>query len=501
MRKFVFYVLLALALGVAGMHAGCAGFAPNQAMEHFNQGDVLQNQGKYDEAIAEYNKAIELNKNFANAYSNRGRAYYMKKEYDRAVADYTTAIELDPETVAHYGGRGSAYFNKKQYPLAIQDFNRALELDPQSTVSSTNRDAAISLLTDAEEFNRQGAILADTGKYDEAITFFSKSVAVYPYYTSAYTNRGLVYIVKKEYALAITDFDSAIKLNSEYALAYSGRGLAYIYTERFEEAVADLDKALQIDPEDADTWNNLGVAQEQLGELNAAEESFEVALELDSDNENAKSNLEVLQTGGRPPGVKGWMSSYPPRIEAAWVRTTESEFASIELPGEGEPVGGTGVTLLGGFTGTWVSRVSGKGLIMQSSWPKGANLYPSGIDPEDADWVFYYDVEWEVTESGDTIAGPMTVTFVSKSGRLMRSAPVSPPLASGTYYVTGTVDGIITITSSFLGGLKGAYTPNTMTLASHQPSQFHPSKTVEGVPHPSYWDADVRIRLYLDKVR
>ena len=507
-RKFVFYALLALTVGAVGMPAGCAGFVQNQAIEHFNQGYALQNQGKYNEAIAEYDKAIELNKNFANAYSNRGCVYYIKKEYDRAIADYTRAIELDLETAVHYGGRGSAYFNKKQYELAIQDFNRALELDPQSAVSSTNRDAAISLLTDASEFNRQGTILADAGKYEEAITLFSTSVAVYPYFASAYTNRGLVYIVKKEYALAITDFDSAIKLNSEYALAYSGRGLAYIYTERYEEAVADLDKALQIDLEDADNWNNMGVALEQLGELDEAEESFEIALELDPNNENAKNNLEVLQAGGKPPGIKAsvWMSYIPPIFEKAWEGTTESGFvASEKLTGD-EPVDGIGTTREEiEFTGKWVSDVPRNGLIIQGTYPqRKGNLYASGTDPEDADIVDYYDVEWKVKESGNTFEGPMTITWVRRSGRFAKAYPAKPSeVLGGTVYAVGTRDATgLTVN---VGGmvLKCQYlSPGYMQLTAHQPGAYQKQlpSTAPGVPGPIVSEMDMRIRMYLRRV-
>ena len=51
---------------------------------------------EYEGAIKDYDKAIELDPNFAPAYHNRGIAKYELKQYSEAIADYDKAIELDP---------------------------------------------------------------------------------------------------------------------------------------------------------------------------------------------------------------------------------------------------------------------------------------------------------------------------------------------------------------------------------------------------------------------
>ena len=50
-------------------------------------------KGDYDRAIADYNKALELDPKDATAYNNRGYAYRQKGDYDKAIADYDKALE------------------------------------------------------------------------------------------------------------------------------------------------------------------------------------------------------------------------------------------------------------------------------------------------------------------------------------------------------------------------------------------------------------------------
>ena len=85
-----------------------------------------------NKAISDYNKAIELNPRFADAYVIRGLAYAQGKgQFDKAIADYNKAIELNPRYAKAYYNRGLAYFFKKEYDNAWNDINRAQDLGYQ----------------------------------------------------------------------------------------------------------------------------------------------------------------------------------------------------------------------------------------------------------------------------------------------------------------------------------------------------------------------------------
>jgi tetratricopeptide (TPR) repeat protein len=89
----------------------------------------------------------ESERDAAVAYYRRGNAYGKKGDLDRAIADYDKAIELDPKYVMAYNNRGIAYGKKGDFDSAIADLNKAIELDPKYVKACPS-----------SEFLRRGAV-------------------------------------------------------------------------------------------------------------------------------------------------------------------------------------------------------------------------------------------------------------------------------------------------------------------------------------------------------
>jgi tetratricopeptide (TPR) repeat protein len=90
---------------------------------------VLNNQGiswyekeKFDLAIEDFTRAIELDRGYRNTYNNRGNAWYKKEEFDLAIKDYTRAIELDRGCKEAYHNRMLVYRKKGEDYLATKDY-------------------------------------------------------------------------------------------------------------------------------------------------------------------------------------------------------------------------------------------------------------------------------------------------------------------------------------------------------------------------------------------
>ncbi|MBK7987037.1 MAG: tetratricopeptide repeat protein [Ignavibacteria bacterium] len=90
-------------------------------------------------AIADYTKAIELNPQFAAAYTNRGYAKNNLGDKEGAIADYTKAIELNPQDASSYLNRGYAKSRLGDTKGAIFDFTKAIEFNPQFAEAYYNR--------------------------------------------------------------------------------------------------------------------------------------------------------------------------------------------------------------------------------------------------------------------------------------------------------------------------------------------------------------------------
>jgi tetratricopeptide (TPR) repeat protein len=97
------------------------------------EGDFQFNQQKFDEAISDYNKALELDPNYSLAYTNRGSAYLKKYQFDKAMADYNRALELDPSNAAAYFNRGLVYEIRGEHDKAESDLNMVIQIatDPE----------------------------------------------------------------------------------------------------------------------------------------------------------------------------------------------------------------------------------------------------------------------------------------------------------------------------------------------------------------------------------
>jgi tetratricopeptide (TPR) repeat protein len=99
------------------------------------EGSEFLEKEKYNEAIACYTKAIELNPNFADAYYGRGNAFYCLEKYETALECFEQAVTLYPDFVDVYLNLGSAYLKKKNINKAIEFLRKAAQLGNKSALN------------------------------------------------------------------------------------------------------------------------------------------------------------------------------------------------------------------------------------------------------------------------------------------------------------------------------------------------------------------------------
>ena len=75
---------------------------------YFDRANIFSLEGKYEEAIVYYNKAIELDPNYTDAYNDRGFTKYYLGQYEDSIKDFNKVIELTPNYTNAYYDRGNA---------------------------------------------------------------------------------------------------------------------------------------------------------------------------------------------------------------------------------------------------------------------------------------------------------------------------------------------------------------------------------------------------------
>ncbi len=188
--------------------------------------------GDFKNAIIDFNKALQVNRNDDQAYANRGKAKDELGDLKGALADLSKAIELKPDEHDYYIHRGNTKVKMQNFSGAIGDCSKAISLEPE--------DAAL------------------------------------------YAHRAGIYQLAGNYKDAITDLTKAIQLKPKYALYYVHRANVYIQLNEKENAFNDVNKALKIEPGNVKYITLKGIYAARFGDKQAAVNSYEAAIETNA---------------------------------------------------------------------------------------------------------------------------------------------------------------------------------------------------------------------------
>ncbi|MEH2048682.1 tetratricopeptide repeat protein [Nostoc sp.] len=250
---------------------------------------------KYEEAIADYDKAIDIKSDYADAYYKRGLAksnladdqddQEAKKTYKNAIKDYDQAIKIKSKYADEaYYYRALAKHNLGDYKEAIEDYDQAIKNAPKYTDEAEayyNRGLAKYNLEEAY-YNRGlakynlGDNQRELAKYEEAKKSYENAIKDYDQaikIKSKYADEAYYYYYRAlakhssgDYKGAIEDYDQAIHFKSDYAYAYLNRGLVNSYLEHYENAIKDYDQAIHFKSDYADAYYYRALANSNLGD-------------------------------------------------------------------------------------------------------------------------------------------------------------------------------------------------------------------------------------------
>lgn len=349
----------------------------SDAYNYYLLGVRNSRKGKWNLAIAQLEKAIQLDPDYAPTYTELGIAYAKKGIFDKAISTLKTAVEKDPDNIIAHYNLGAIYEGKGLWSLAINSYMKVLTLDPNNVEVRTrlglcfvenNQNAAamdqwnIAVTIDPnykEAHLLLGKIYSDVGeakfvRVTYTLEYNPESHTLnYVRSTEESAERGL----QKEYLFfdaAINEYEKVLDIDPLSAEAHYGLGTTYAraaqknirvyYTdnkvhrdpydgrvidkmtidEMLKKAAFHLKQAVRLDPENPFYRVNLGVVYGELGFYDRAEEHLKKAVSLDPRLTAAYANLAVIYSyRGAIPQARATYKKIA-KIDPNKVRTQES---------------------------------------------------------------------------------------------------------------------------------------------------------------------------------
>lgn len=276
---------------------------------HICLGTVAQGTGKYEEAVAEFQKAAQSEPTRDAAASGLGRAYESLNQPEKAEQAYKVAIAFRPNYWVGYNRLGTFYVRHGKFDNAAQMYTQVISLVPDSFIGYTNL----------------GIARVQQGKFAEAIEPFKRSLAIRKT-GPATSNLATAYFQQKQFSEAAKGFEDATALDPGSYELWGNLGDAYYWapgmrdrsTAAYRKALSLGEEQRKVNPRNANLLSYLAGYHAMLGEARPAKEKITEALRLTPQDPEVLyyAGLVYVQLGNKEKALDALQRSvaagYPP---------------------------------------------------------------------------------------------------------------------------------------------------------------------------------------------
>ena len=174
------------------------------------------------DAVLQFDLALEVNPDEADAHNNRGNALKELKRLGDAVASYRKAIALRPQFAEAHVNLGNALLALERFDEALANYDRAIELKPYASAV----------------FSR-AMVLLKLGRLDDALAGCDRTIALDPNHADAHNGRGNALVALKRVDEALMSYDRSIALNPARAEFFYDRAHCRLLNGQYPEGWAD----------------------------------------------------------------------------------------------------------------------------------------------------------------------------------------------------------------------------------------------------------------------
>ncbi len=190
----------------------------SEATTHFNQGVDFYRKRNNVKAIQAYEKVIQIDPMFIEAYNNLGVLYQEMGHYDKALEVFQKAIQINPQYEKILNNLGTLLLLRERYEESKEAFQKALIINPNNIESHINL----------------GILFKKQGQMDQAIGSYQKALSLNPLHGETHYNMGLLYEQLEKWDLAIHHYQTFIELSLKThpdLVAKVQRHLSYLKTK------------------------------------------------------------------------------------------------------------------------------------------------------------------------------------------------------------------------------------------------------------------------------
>ena len=233
---------------------------------HYNRGLALREAGRFQEALASYDRALALDPNHPGAHNNRAVALQDLDRVEEALASYDRALGINPNLSEAHHGRANALHRLRRFEEALASYDRSLELSPGRAAAFSHRGVVLHALNrheeavashdralaidpdDAEALYNRGVSLRELGLLRDALDSYNRALALNAGHAKAHINRADVLSQFGHFQAALASYERALGVNPDLAQAHYGRGNVLNQLQRFDEALESYGRAVCLEP-------------------------------------------------------------------------------------------------------------------------------------------------------------------------------------------------------------------------------------------------------------
>jgi tetratricopeptide (TPR) repeat protein len=183
----------------------------------FDEGVALSREGKYDDSVAAFNRAIALNPKCPDCFYNIGFAYAQKKDYAQSEENYKKALEVKPDYAEAYNGLANIYNAQRKFDLAADASSKASQLSAAAPGALQGGNA--------DSLYNEGVILWNGGKIPDAKAKFQAAIAANPNHAESHYQLGMALVNEGKLQDAGAEFNTYLKLSPEGPNAATAKAL------------------------------------------------------------------------------------------------------------------------------------------------------------------------------------------------------------------------------------------------------------------------------------